>query len=125
MEIGVKKEEQIHHESETKYGGGKEQLDHESETKYGGGGWRAIRYILGNESFEKLASMSLIANITVYLRTKYNLSGIILVNIVTIWSGTTNVSSIGGAILSDAFLGRFRTLLFGTICSLLVSIPLP
>ncbi|KAI3464000.1 hypothetical protein Pfo_020663 [Paulownia fortunei] len=83
------------------------------------GGWRAIKYILGNESFEKLASMSLVANITVYLRTKYNLTGILLVNVVTIWSGTTNVSSIVGAIVSDAYLGRFLTLLFGTIFSLL------
>ncbi|KAL7115128.1 hypothetical protein ACP275_04G165200 [Erythranthe tilingii] len=83
------------------------------------GGWRAIKYILGNESFEKLASMSLIANITVYLRTKYNLSGILLVNVVTLWAGTSNVSSIVGAIVSDAYLGRFLTLLCGTICSLL------
>ncbi|KAL6554769.1 hypothetical protein OROHE_007508 [Orobanche hederae] len=83
------------------------------------GGWRAIAYILGNESFEKLASMSLVANITVYLRTKYNMTGILLVNVVTIWSGTSNVSSILGAIVSDAYLGRFLTLLFGTIFSLL------
>ncbi|KAL3617965.1 hypothetical protein CASFOL_038286 [Castilleja foliolosa] len=82
------------------------------------GGWRAIAYILGNESFEKLASMSLIANITVYLRTKYNLSGIVLVNVVTIWSGTSNVAAIFGAIVSDAFLGRFLTLLIGTIFAL-------
>ncbi|KAG8388661.1 hypothetical protein BUALT_Bualt02G0148500 [Buddleja alternifolia] len=83
------------------------------------GGWRAIKYILGNESFEKLASMSLISNLTMYLRTQYNLSGILLVNVVTIWSGTTNVSSIAGAILSDAYLGRFLTLLYGTMFSLL------
>ncbi|KAK6153381.1 hypothetical protein DH2020_013020 [Rehmannia glutinosa] len=74
---------------------------------------------LRNESFEKLASMSLVANITVYLRTKYNLSGIVLVNVVTIWSGTSNVSSIFGAIVSDAYLGRFLTLLFGTVFPLL------
>lgn len=74
----------------------------------------------GNESFEKLASMSLIANLTVYLRTKYNLSGIALVNVVTIWAGTSNVSSILGAIVSDVYLGRFLTLLCGTICSLMV-----
>ncbi|KAL0357512.1 UNVERIFIED_CONTAM: protein NRT1/ PTR FAMILY 2.8 [Sesamum calycinum] len=83
------------------------------------GGWRAIKYILANESFEKLASMSLIANITVYLRTKYNLEGILLVNVVQIWSGTSNISSIAGAIVSDACLGRFLTLLVGTIFSLL------
>ncbi|KAL9673501.1 hypothetical protein QQ045_029760 [Rhodiola kirilowii] len=51
------------------------------------GGWRAIKYILGNESFEKLASVSLIANITVYLRTRYHLEGVLLVNVVQIWSG--------------------------------------
>ncbi|CAA0826634.1 Protein NRT1/ PTR FAMILY 2.8 [Striga hermonthica] len=82
------------------------------------GGWRAIAYILGNESFEKLASMSLVANITVYLRTKYNLSGILLVNVVTIWFGTANVSSILGAVVSDALIGRFLTLLIGTLFSL-------
>ncbi|KAK6128195.1 hypothetical protein DH2020_038064 [Rehmannia glutinosa] len=92
---------------------------HQSQSKNKPGGWRAIAYILGNESFEKLASMSLVANITVYLRTKYNLSGIVLVNVVTIWSGTSNVSSIFGAIVSDAYLGRFLTLLFGTVFSLL------
>ncbi|KAL3819368.1 hypothetical protein ACJIZ3_005273 [Penstemon smallii] len=63
--------------------------------------------------------MSLVANITVYLRTRYNLSGILLVNVVQIWSGTANISSIAGAIVSDVFLGRFLTLLFGTISSLL------
>ncbi|KAL2254023.1 protein NRT1/ PTR FAMILY 2.8 isoform X1 [Sesamum indicum] len=83
------------------------------------GGWRAIKYILANESFEKLAAMSLISNITVYLRTKYNLEGILLVNVVQIWSGTSNISSIAGAIISDAWLGRFLTLLIGTIFSLL------
>ncbi|XP_051116838.1 protein NRT1/ PTR FAMILY 2.8 [Andrographis paniculata] len=83
------------------------------------GGWRAIKYILGNESFEKLASMSLTANITVYLRNKYNLSGIFLVNVVNIWNGSCNLLSTVGAIVSDAYLGRFLTLLCGTILSLL------
>lgn len=75
---------------------------------------------IGNESFEKLASMSLISNITVYLRNKYNMEGVILVNIVSIWGGTSNVASIAGAFVSDAYLGRFRTLLFGSISSFLV-----
>ncbi|KAL3528314.1 hypothetical protein ACH5RR_007636 [Cinchona calisaya] len=83
------------------------------------GGWRAIKYILGNESFEKLASMSLIANLTLYLHSKYNLEGIFLVNVVTIWSGSSNISSIAGAVVSDVYLGRFLTLLFGSISSLL------
>ncbi|PON86073.1 Proton-dependent oligopeptide transporter family [Trema orientale] len=83
------------------------------------GGWRSIKYILGNESFEKLASMSLIANITVYLSTKYNLSGIFLVTVVNVWSGFSNISSLAGAFVSDAYLGKFYTLLCGSIASLL------
>ncbi|KAM1681948.1 hypothetical protein ACFX1T_039021 [Malus domestica] len=83
------------------------------------GGWRAIKYILGNESFEKLASMSLIANITVYLSTRYNLSGIFVVNVINIWNGTSNAVTLAGAFLSDAYLGRFRALLLGSISSFL------
>lgn len=74
-----------------------------------------------NETFEKLASMSLIANITVYLRTKYNMNGLLLVNVVNIWSGSSNFLTLGGALLSDAYLGRFWTLLIGSIISMLVS----
>ncbi|KAF2318005.1 hypothetical protein GH714_041332 [Hevea brasiliensis] len=45
------------------------------------GGWKAIRYILGNESFEKLASMSLIANMTVYLKTNTTWEGMVAVTL--------------------------------------------
>lgn len=65
--------------------------------------------------------MSLIANITVYLTTKYNLSGLFVVNVVNIWNGSSNVASLAGAFVSDTYLGRFRTLLFGSLSSLLVS----
>lgn len=64
--------------------------------------------------------MSLISNITVYLQNNYNLGGVLLVNIVTIWSGSSNITSLLGAFVSDAYLGRFRTLLVGSIASLLV-----
>ncbi|XP_061373509.1 protein NRT1/ PTR FAMILY 2.8-like [Gastrolobium bilobum] len=83
------------------------------------GGWRSVKYIIGNESFEKLASMSLISNMTVYLLTNYNLSGIFVVNVVQIWNGSSNVASIAGAFISDTYLGRFRTLLCGSIASFL------
>ncbi|TYH89538.1 hypothetical protein ES332_D01G269000v1 [Gossypium tomentosum] len=83
------------------------------------GGWRAVKYILANETFEKLASMSLIANMTVYLKTKYNMEGVLLVNVINIWSGTSSFMSIGGALISDMFLGRYLMLLYGSISSLL------
>ncbi|KAK8483683.1 hypothetical protein V6N12_037075 [Hibiscus sabdariffa] len=83
------------------------------------GGWRAVKYILANETFEKVASMSLIANMTVYLKTKYNMNGILVVNVINIWSGSSSFTSIGGAMVSDTFLGRYLTLLFGSISSTL------
>ncbi|XP_045787824.1 protein NRT1/ PTR FAMILY 2.8-like isoform X1 [Trifolium pratense] len=83
------------------------------------GGWRSVKYIIGNESFEKLASMSLISNLTVYLLTNYNLSGLFVVNVVQIWNGCSNIASIVGAFISDTYLGRFKTLLYGCIASLL------
>ncbi|KAK3226111.1 hypothetical protein Dsin_005973 [Dipteronia sinensis] len=86
------------------------------------GGWRAVKYILGNESFEKLASMSLVGNLTMYLQSKYNIGGVFVVNIVSIWSGSSNIASLAGAFISDTYLGRFRTLLCGSIASLLVII---
>ncbi|XP_054807265.1 protein NRT1/ PTR FAMILY 2.8-like isoform X2 [Prosopis cineraria] len=83
------------------------------------GGWRSVKYILANESFEKLASMSLMSNITLYLRTKYNMNNIAVVNVVQIWSGSSNMASIAGAFITDTYLGRFRALLYGSIASLL------
>ncbi|KAK2411255.1 hypothetical protein P8452_71891 [Trifolium repens] len=83
------------------------------------GGWKSVKYIIGNESFEKLASMSLISNLTVYLLTNYNLSGLFVVSVVQIWNGSSNIASIVGAFISDAYLGRFKTLLYGCIASLL------
>ncbi|KAE9601973.1 putative proton-dependent oligopeptide transporter family, major facilitator superfamily [Lupinus albus] len=63
--------------------------------------------------------MGLISNLTVYLLTNYNLSGIFVVNVVQIWNGTSNIASIIGAFISDTYLGRYRTLLCGSIASLL------
>ncbi|KAE8719431.1 Protein NRT1/ PTR FAMILY 2.8 [Hibiscus syriacus] len=83
------------------------------------GGWRAVKYILANETFEKLASMSLVANMTVYLKTKYNMDGLLLVNVVSIWSGSSSFTSIGGAIISDTWLGRYLMLLFASFSSLM------
>ncbi|CAI0427342.1 unnamed protein product [Linum tenue] len=83
------------------------------------GGWRSVKYILGNESFEKLASMGLIGNLTLYLQSKYNMDGVLVVNVFSVWSGSSNLTPLLGAFLSDAYLGRFKTLLYGSIASFL------
>nr|DAD31139.1 TPA_asm: hypothetical protein HUJ06_009990 [Nelumbo nucifera] len=83
------------------------------------GGWKTMPYIIGNETCEKLASMSLIANITVFLRSKYNLDGLYLVNVVSIWFGTCNFAPLAGAFVSDSYFGKFWTLLLGSFSSFL------
>ena len=77
-------------------------------------------FVEGNETFEKLASMSLIANLVLYLHTMYNLDSVDSAYVFQIWSGTTNFAALAGAFLADAYLGRFYTLLFGSFASLLV-----
>ncbi|PRQ43107.1 putative proton-dependent oligopeptide transporter family, major facilitator superfamily [Rosa chinensis] len=83
------------------------------------GGWKAVRYILGNETFEKLASMSLVANLVLYLHTKYNLDNVVSANVYNIWSGSCNVAPLIGAYLADTLLGKYSTLLYSSIASLM------
>ncbi|XP_074277494.1 protein NRT1/ PTR FAMILY 2.8-like [Silene latifolia] len=83
------------------------------------GGWRAVKFIIVTDTFEKMATVSLFANITVYLRKMYNMDGILLLNVVNVWNGSTNILTFPGAILSDAFLGRFYTVLLGSVSCML------
>lgn len=75
----------------------------------------------GNETFEKLASMSLIVNLVVYLRTQYNLDALSSATIYNIWHATCNLSPLLGAFVSDAYIGKYRTLIYGSLTSTLVS----
>ncbi|CAN1275506.1 Protein NRT1/ PTR FAMILY 2.8 [Linum perenne] len=66
--------------------------------------------------------MGLIGNLTLYLQSKYNMDSILVVNVFNVWSGSSNLTPLIGAFLSDAYLGRFRTLLYGSIASFLVKL---
>lgn len=79
-------------------------------------------FVEGNETFEKLASMSLIANLIVYMHTQYNIENANSVEVFNIWSGFTNFLPLVGAYVADAYVGKFNMLLFGSIASLLVYI---
>ncbi|KAK7256801.1 hypothetical protein RIF29_30301 [Crotalaria pallida] len=94
-------------------------LSHSPSTIRRQGGWRAIRYILANETFEKLASMGLIANLVVYMHTQYNIETTTSAQVFTIWSGFTNFLPLVGAYVADAYVGKYNTLLFSSISSFL------
>ncbi|VFQ93120.1 unnamed protein product [Cuscuta campestris] len=83
------------------------------------GGWRAMPYVLGNETFERLASVGLMANFSVFLLTVYHMDLVSASNMMSIWSGVTNFIPLLGAFLSDSFLGRFWTIAFSSIAEIL------
>lgn len=83
------------------------------------GGWKSMSYILGNETFERLATIGLVANLMVYLRTQLHMSLVSATNLLNIWSGVTNFAPLFGAFISDAYVGRFRTIAVASFASFL------
>ncbi|MQL86061.1 hypothetical protein Taro_018596 [Colocasia esculenta] len=83
------------------------------------GGWKAMPYIIGNETLERLATSAMMANFTVYLMNHLHMKQVKAANLAHIWYGTTNFSPVVGAYLSDAFLGRFLTLAIASVTSFL------
>uniref|UniRef100_A0A7N0TC45 Nitrate transporter n=1 Tax=Kalanchoe fedtschenkoi TaxID=63787 RepID=A0A7N0TC45_KALFE len=83
------------------------------------GGWKSMPYILGNETFERLATIGVLANFMVYLQTQLHMKLVAATNLIHIWSGCSSFAPLLGAFISDAYLGRFRTIAFASIASLL------
>ncbi|XP_061336866.1 protein NRT1/ PTR FAMILY 2.13-like isoform X2 [Gastrolobium bilobum] len=83
------------------------------------GGWKSMPFILGNETFERLAAFGLFANFMVYLTREFHLDQVYASNILNIWSGITNFFPLIGAFISDAYVGRFRTIAVASFFSLL------
>ncbi|KAF8006017.1 hypothetical protein BT93_K0336 [Corymbia citriodora subsp. variegata] len=82
-------------------------------------GWKAMPFIIGNETFEKLGAIGTLANLLIYLTTVFNLKRITATNIINFFNGTTNISTLVGAFLCDTYFGRFKTLGFCTVASFL------
>eukprot|EP00252_Welwitschia_mirabilis_P011969 TRINITY_DN265_c0_g1_i9.p1 TRINITY_DN265_c0_g1~~TRINITY_DN265_c0_g1_i9.p1 ORF type:complete len:320 (+),score=18.10 TRINITY_DN265_c0_g1_i9:144-1103(+) len=81
------------------------------------GGWKTMPFIIGNETCEKLATIGLLTNMIIYLTKKFNMSNVTASYVVNIWSGTTSMSPILGAFVSDAYIGKFCTITIGCITS--------
>ncbi|KAF7809187.1 protein NRT1/ PTR FAMILY 2.13-like [Senna tora] len=96
------------------------------------GGWRAITFILGislslslflvfllYSFFIWLAVFGLFANFMVYLTRELHLDQVHASNIMNIWFGVTNFAPLLGAYISDAYVGRFKTIACASFASLL------
>ncbi|KAL9232095.1 hypothetical protein vseg_007240 [Gypsophila vaccaria] len=83
------------------------------------GGFITLPFIIANESFEKVASVGLMPNMIIYLMSEYKMSVGSAQNLLYFWNAALNFLPIFGAVLADSFLGRFLTIGFGSIITLL------
>ncbi|XP_057777090.1 protein NRT1/ PTR FAMILY 2.13 [Salvia miltiorrhiza] len=83
------------------------------------GGWKAMPFVLGNETFERLATIGLLANFMVFLLTQFHMDQVLASNVMNIWMGVTNFAPLIGAYISDAHLGRFRTIAYATFSAIM------
>ncbi|GAY39001.1 hypothetical protein CUMW_041040 [Citrus unshiu] len=93
--------------------------DHD-EPKINYRGWKAMPFIIGNETFEKLGAVGTLANLLIYLTSVFNMKNITAATIINIFNGTANFGTMIGAYLCDTYFGRYKTLGFATVASFLV-----
>ncbi|KAF7034712.1 hypothetical protein CFC21_045693 [Triticum aestivum] len=74
------------------------------------GNWRACPYILGNECCERLAYYGMSTNLVNFMTDKMGMTYTAAANANTNWGGTCYATTLIGAFLADAYLGRFRTI---------------
>ncbi|KAL2515955.1 Protein NRT1/PTR FAMILY 2.11 [Forsythia ovata] len=91
--------------------------DDEPEINYKG--IKAMPFIIGNETFEKLGAIGTLSNLQVYLTAVFNMTRIDATTLLSIFNGTTNFATLLGAYLSDTYFGRYKTLGFASISSFL------
>ncbi|KAA8542378.1 hypothetical protein F0562_023486 [Nyssa sinensis] len=82
-------------------------------------GVKAMPFVIGNETFEKLGTIGTSSNLLVYLTTVFNMKSITATNLINIFQGTCNLGTLLGAFLSDAYFGRYKALGFASISSFL------
>ncbi|KAF5750051.1 Peptide transporter 2 isoform 1 [Tripterygium wilfordii] len=95
------------------------------------GNWKACPFILGTECCERLAYYGIATNLVSYLTKKLNEGNVSAARNVTTWQGTCYLTPLIGAVLADAYWGRYWTIAaFSTIylmgmCTLTLSASVP
>ncbi|XP_024971157.1 protein NRT1/ PTR FAMILY 2.11-like isoform X2 [Cynara cardunculus var. scolymus] len=80
-------------------------------------GVKAMPFVIGNETFEKLGTIGTSTNLLVYLTTVFNMKSIDAINLINVFAGTCNFGTLVGAFLSDTYFGRYKVLGFASISS--------
>ncbi|KAK8522809.1 hypothetical protein V6N12_056504 [Hibiscus sabdariffa] len=95
------------------------------------GNWKACPFILGNECCERLAYYGIATNLVSYLTKKLNEGNVSAARNVTTWQGTCYLTPLIGAVLADAYWGRYWTIAafsiiyFIGMCTLTLSASIP
>ncbi|KAK8667880.1 hypothetical protein V6N13_105357 [Hibiscus sabdariffa] len=95
------------------------------------GNWKACPFILGNECCERLAYYGIATNLVSYLTKKLHEGNVSAARNVTTWQGTCYLTPLIGAVLADAYWGRywtiagFSTIYFIGMCTLTLSASIP
>lgn len=82
-------------------------------------GVKAMPFVIGNETFEKLGTIGTSSNLLVYLTTVFHMNSITATNVVNIFNGTCNFGTLAGAFLCDTYIGRYKTLGIASVSSFL------
>uniref|UniRef100_A0A803L910 Uncharacterized protein n=3 Tax=Chenopodium quinoa TaxID=63459 RepID=A0A803L910_CHEQI len=82
-------------------------------------GVKAMPFVIGNETFEKLGTIGTSHNLLVYLTTVFNMNRMNATNVLNIFNGSANLATLLGAYLCDTYFGRYKTLGFASIASFL------
>lgn len=82
-------------------------------------GVKAMPFVIGNETFEKLGTIGTSNNLLVYLTTVFNMKSITATNLVNVFTGTCNFGTLAGAFLSDTYFGRYKVLGTASVSSFL------
>ncbi|KAL0326779.1 UNVERIFIED_CONTAM: protein NRT1/ PTR FAMILY 8.3 [Sesamum angustifolium] len=95
------------------------------------GNWRACPFILGTECCERLAYYGIATNLVSYLTKNLHEGNVPAARNVTTWQGTCYLTPLIGAVLADAYWGRywtiaaFSTIYFIGMCTLTLSATVP
>lgn len=80
-------------------------------------GVKAMPFVIGNETFEKLGTIGTSTNLLVYLTTVFNMKSVNAINLINVFTGTCNFGTLVGAFLSDTYFGRYKVLGSASISS--------